>query len=214
MYLFCFDVEEGGVKSMLRDYPKEVILKSGEKVILRPMVKEDEQRLLDFFLRLPEKDRLFLKNDVTDPDVIKSWAQNINYEHVIPILAEIDGRIIGDATLHVRTTDQPLNIGEVRIVIDTDFRRRGLGTRLAKEVYYLALSKKMNRLVAEVVEDQYAVIKTFEVLGFRREKVLENQAKDLHGRKHNLVVMTENVDALWKAIEDLLRKDVADRSRG
>lgn len=214
MYLFCFDVEEGGVKSMLRDYPKEVILKSGEKVILRPMVKEDEQRLLDFFLRLPEKDRLFLKNDVTDPDVIKSWAQNINYEHVIPILAEIDGRIIGDATLHVRTTDQPLNIGEVRIVIDTDFRRRGLGTRLAKEVYYLALSRKMNRLVAEVVEDQYAVIKTFEVLGFRREKVLENQAKDLHGRKHNLVVMTENVDALWKAIEDLLRKDVADRSRG
>lgn len=213
MCLSCFDIEEGGVESMLRDYPKEVTLKSGEKVILRPMVKEDEQRLLDFFLRLPEKDRLFLKNDVTDPDVIKSWAQNINYEHVIPILAEIDDRIIGDATLHRRTTDQPINIGEVRIVIDKDFRRRGLGTRLAKEVYYLALSKKMNRLVAEVVEDQYAVIKTFEILGFRREKVLENQAKDLHGRTHNLVVMTENVDALWKAIEDLLRKDVADRSR-
>jgi RimJ/RimL family protein N-acetyltransferase len=213
MCLFCFDIEEGGVKSMLRDYPKEVTLKSGEKVILRPMVKEDEQRLLDFFLRLPEKDRLFLKNDVTDPDVIKSWAQNIHYEHVIPILAEIDDRIIGDATLHRRTTDQPLDIGEVRIVIDKDFRRRGLGTRLAKEVYYLALSMKMNRLVAEVVEDQYAVIKTFEILGFRQEKVLENQAKDLHGKKHNLVVMTEDVDALWKAIEDLLRKDMADRSR-
>jgi RimJ/RimL family protein N-acetyltransferase len=166
MCLFCFDVGEGGVKSMLRDYPKEVILKSGEKVILRPMVKEDEQRLLDFFLRLPEKDRLFLKNDVTDPDVIKAWAQNINYEHVIPILAEIDDRIIGDATLHRRTTDQPLNVGEVRIVIDKDFRRRGLGTRLAKEIYYLALSKKMDRLVAEVVEDQYAVIKTFEILVF------------------------------------------------
>ncbi len=133
---------------------------------------------------------------------------------MIPILAELDDRIIGDATLHVRTTDQPLNIGEVRIVIDKDFRRRGLGTRLAKEIYYLALSRKMNRLVAEVVEDQYAVIKTFEVLGFRKKKVLENQAKDLHGRKHNLVVMTENVDALRKAIEDLLRKDMADRSRG
>jgi RimJ/RimL family protein N-acetyltransferase len=214
MCLFCFDIEEGGAESMLRDYPKEVILKSGEKVILRPMVKEDEQRLLDFFLRLPEKDRLFLKNDVTDPDVIKSWAQNINYEHVIPILAEIDDRIIGDATLHRRTTDQPLDVGEVRIVIDKDFRRRGLGTRLAKEIYYLALSKKMNRLVAEVVEDQYAVIKTFEILGFRREKVLENQAKDLHGKTHNLVVMTVDVDALRKAIEDLLRKDMADRSRG
>ena len=198
---------------MLRDYPKEVTLRTGEKVILRPMVKEDEQRLLDFFLRLPEADRLFLKNDVTDPNVIKSWAQNIDYEHVIPILAEIDDRIIGDATLHRRTTDQPHDIGEVRIVIDKDFRRRGLGKRLAREIYYLALSKKMNRLVAEVVEDQHAVIKTFEILGFRREKVLENQARDLHGKKHNLVVMTEDVDALWNAIEDLLRKDMADRSR-
>lgn len=198
---------------MLRDYPKEVTLRTGEKVILRPMVKEDEQRLLDFFLRLPEEDRLFLKNDVTDPNVIKSWAQNIDYEHVIPILAEIDDRIIGDATLHRRTTEQPTDIGEVRIVIDRDFRRRGLGKRLAREIYYLALSKKMNRLVAEVVEDQHAVIKTFEILGFRRERVLENQAKDLHGKKHNLVVMTEDVDALWNAIEDLLRKDMADRSR-
>ena len=30
---------------MLKDYPKEISLKSGEKVILRPMVKEDEKKL-------------------------------------------------------------------------------------------------------------------------------------------------------------------------
>ena len=98
-------------------------------------------------------------------------------------------------------------------MIDKDFRRLGLGARLAKEIYYLALSMKMNKLVAEVVEDQHAVIKTCESLGFRHEKILENQATDLHGKKHNLVVMTEDVDALWKTIEDLLKKDTADRSR-
>ena len=199
---------------MLRDYPKEVTLRSGEKVILRPMVKEDEKKLLDFFKRLPEEDRLFLRDDVTDPTVIASWAENLNYEHVIPILAELNDRIIGDATLHKRTTEQPPDIGEIRIVIDKDFRRRGLGIRLAREIYYLALSMKMNRLVAEVVEDQHAVIKTCEILGFRREKVLENKARDLHGKKHNLVIMTADVDALWDVIEDVLRKDMADRSRG
>jgi hypothetical protein len=52
------------MKPMLRDYPKEVTIKSGEKVILRPMVKEDEQKLLKFFLGFPEEDRLFLKNDM------------------------------------------------------------------------------------------------------------------------------------------------------
>lgn len=198
---------------MLRDYPKEITLKSGEKVILRPMVREDEKKLLEFFSNLPEKDRLFLKDDVTEPKVIASWARNLNYEHVIPIIAEIGDRIIGDATLHRRTTDQPPDIGEIRIVTDRDFRRRGLGTMLAKEIYYLALSLKLNRLVAEIVEDQHTVIKTFESLGFHHKTTLENQATDLHGRKHNLVVMTEDVDALWKAIEDVIEKDTAHYSR-
>lgn len=198
---------------MLRDYPKEVTLKSGEKVILRPMVREDEQKLLEFFSNLPEKERLFLKHDVTDPKVVASWARNLNYEHVIPIVAEIGDRIIGDATLHRRTTEQPPNIGEIRIVTDRDFRRRGLGTLLAKEIYYLALSLKLSRLVAEIVEDQHTVIKTFKALGFRQKTTLKNRAIDLHGMKHNLVVMTEDVDALWKAIEDAIEKDTAHYGR-
>lgn len=198
---------------MLKDYPKEISLKSGEKVILRPMVKDDEKKLHAFFVRLPEKDRLFLKDDVTDPKIIKSWAVKLNYEHVIPILAEIDERIIGDATLHRLTTEEPPDIGEIRIVIDKDYRRRGLGTRLAKEIYYLALSMKMNKLIAEVVEDQDHIIKTCESLGFRRDKVLKDKAVDLHGEKHNLVIMTEDVDALWKTIEDLIARDTASHSR-
>jgi len=198
---------------MLRDYPKEVVLKSGEKVILRPMVKEDEKKLLAFFSGLPEKDRLFLKDDVTDPKVIESWARNIDYEHVMPILAEIDNRIIGDATLHRKTTDQPQKTGEIRIVTDKDFRRRGLGKLLAKEIYYLALSMKMNNLVAEIVEDQHTVVQTFKKLGFRHETTLKDRAVDLRGKKHNLVVMTEDVDALWKTIEDQIAKDTAHYSR-
>ena len=198
---------------MLRDYPKAVILESGEKVILRPMVKEDQKKLLEFFSSLPEKDRLFLKDDVTDPKVIETWARNLDYDHVIPILAEIGDRIIGDATLHKRTTEQPPKIGEIRIVTDKDFRRRGLGTMLAKEIYYLALHLKMNRLVAEIVEDQHTVIKTFKSLGFRHNTILKNRAIDLHGKKHNLVIMTEDVDALWKTIEDLTRDDTAFYSR-
>lgn len=198
---------------MLKSYPKEIILRTGEKVTLRPMVKDDERKLLKFFSRLSEKDRLFLKDDVTDPKVIESWARNLNYAHVIPIIAQIDDRIIGDATLHIRETDQPPSLGEIRIVTDRDFRRRGLGSMLAKEIYFLALSMNLDRLVAEVVEDQHAVIKTFESLGFRRETVLKARAIDLHGEKHNLVIMTEDVRALWEKIEDLIERDIAHYSR-
>jgi L-amino acid N-acyltransferase YncA len=199
---------------MLKDYPKEVTLKSGEKVILRPMVKEDEKMLLEFFSRLPEEDRVLLRDDVSDPKVIKSWAENVNYEHVLPILAEMDGKIIGDATLHRRTTEEQQKIGDLRIVIDKDFRRRGLGALLAREIYYLALSLKYGKLVVEVFEEQQGVLKMCESLGFRHEKIMISRAVDLQGKKRNLVVMIEDVDALWKAIDDLIKKDVAHYSRG
>lgn len=199
---------------MLKDYPKEVTMKSGEKLILRPMVKEDEKNLLEFFRRLPEEDRVFLRDDVSDAKVIKAWAENVDYEHVIPILAEFEGRIVGDATLHRKTTEEPQKIGEIRIVIDKDFRRRGLGAVLAKELYYLALNLKFGKLVAEVFEEQKGVLKMCEVLGFRHERILITRAVDLEGRKRNLVVMIEDVDVLWDAIDDLIRKDVAHYSRG
>lgn len=198
---------------MLEDYPKEITLKNGEKVVLRPMVKEDEQKLLEFFRRLPEEDRLYLKDDVTDARIIKSWVERLNYDHIIPIIAEKEGRIVADATLHRRTTEQPTNIGEIRIVTDKDFRRVGLGTMLAKELYYLALRKKMNKLVAEVVEDRTAVMKTFEYLGFQKEMTLKDKAVDLRDKKHNLVVMIQDVDALWITIQELIDKDVAHHSR-
>ena len=199
---------------MLENYPKEIKLRTGERVTLRPMVKEDEQRLLEFFSRLPEDDRLFLKDDVTDPKVIGSWARNLNYKHVIPILAEMDGKIIGDATLHFRTTEQKPTVGEIRVVTDSDFRRRGLGRMMAKEIYFLALRLQLDSLVAEVVEDQPTVIKTFESLGFHREEVLRDKATDLHGKRHNVVILIEDVRALWKKMEDLIERDIAHYSRG
>lgn len=198
---------------MLKDFPKEVTLNTGDSVTLRPMVREDEQKLLAFFTRLPEKDRLYLKHDVTDPALIKSWAENINYEHVTPIIAEKGDQIIGDATLHRRTTAAPHSIGEIRIVTDKDFRRIGLGTRLAREIYFLALSRKMNRLVAEVVKDQEHVIEACKRLGFQREIVLKNEAVDLRGEKHDIVVMTADVDDLWNTIEEQLKGDMGRGSR-
>ena len=198
---------------MLKDFPKEVTLKTGDVVTLRPMVMADEKKLLAFFTRLPEKDRLYLKHDVTDPTLIRSWAENINYDHVIPIIAEKGDQIIGDATLHRRTTDKPHAIGEIRIVTDKDFRRIGLGTRLAREIYFLALSRKMNQLVAEIVKDQEHVIETFQRLGFQHDTVIKNEAVDLHGKTHDIVVMIADVDALWNTIEEQLKRDVGRGSR-
>ena len=83
----------------LREFPKRIRLRDGSAVTLRPMVESDEAELLAFFCRLSPEDRQFLRDDVTRPELIRAWCRNIDYNRVLPILAECEGRIIGDAAL-------------------------------------------------------------------------------------------------------------------
>ena len=71
---------------ILDEYPKSITLKDGSSVTLRPMVKQDEKALLDFFGSLSKADMLYLRDDVANANVIKNWANNIDYDRVLPIL--------------------------------------------------------------------------------------------------------------------------------
>jgi hypothetical protein len=63
---------------MMAGFVKESILKDGTSVTLRPMVKEDREKLIDFFSRVAEPDRQFLRNDVRSPEVIDNWVNKID----------------------------------------------------------------------------------------------------------------------------------------
>lgn len=82
-------------------YPKNVQLRDGREVVLRPLAQDDFERFYSFFGTLPEEDRLFLAHDVSDPDFIRSWTDDLNFERVIPLVALDGDRIVGDGTLHI-----------------------------------------------------------------------------------------------------------------
>jgi len=197
---------------ILNDYPKRAQLQDGQEVTLRPMVREDEQKLLEFFRRLPPEDRLFLKDDVTRPDVICAWAETLDYNRVIPILAECEGRIIGDATLHRARYGWSTHVGEIRLVTDPEFRRQRLGRLLAREIFFLALVLKLDKVVAEMMEDQQGALRVFSALGFQQEATLKNHVRDLEGKYHNLIIMSQDVIGFWRRIEDHIADAMADRS--
>jgi len=83
-------------------YPTVHLTEDGAQMTIRPMVASDEAALLDFFCRVPEADRFFLKEDVTDSRVIRRWSENLDYSRALPLLAFLDGKIVGDGTLHDR----------------------------------------------------------------------------------------------------------------
>ncbi len=182
---------------ILDEYPKTVILKNGSSIILRPMVKKDEKALLDFFASLSKADRLYLRDDVTNPDVIKGWANAIDYNRVLPILAFSGDRIVGDATLHQNPFSWMRHVGQIRMVIASDHRERGLARTMAAEVFQNALSAKLEKLVAEMLTDQDGARKVFSRLGFREEAILKDHVLDAQNVKHDLLIMTNDVNVLW-----------------
>ena len=178
---------------MLTVYPKKVRLQSETSVTIRPMVKEDADKLYAFFSRVPREDRLFLRDDVSIRDVIDSWTQELDYRKVLPLVAEVGGNIVGDATLHRRTFGWTSHVGKVRLVIDKDYRGKGLGTVLIEELIDIAKKAGLEQLVAELISDQTGALSAFKRLGFEKEAVFFNYVKDQVGEERNLVVMIKNL---------------------
>jgi L-amino acid N-acyltransferase YncA len=172
-------------------YPKLLPLRDGEEVTVRPMTPRDEGTLLDFFLRLPEEDRFYLKDDVTAPGVIAGWVRDLDYERVLPLLALQNDRIVGDATLHRRRGGARRHMGEVRVTVDPALRWRGLGTALLHELIDDACQAELETLVFELIEQaQDGAIDAARRAGFVIAARLVNHVKDMQGKPHDLLIMS------------------------
>lgn len=182
-------------------FHKEGKLKDGTIVTLRPMVATDRDKLIDFFSRVAEKDRQFLRNDVRNPQVIDTWVHNIDYHKVFPLLAEVADRIVGDATLHMRRSGWKRHLGNVRVVVAQEYQRRGLGTLLINEIAELAIEFGLEKLVSEIYFHAPGALAAFKRAGFGVKAVFEDLVKDLYGNNADMIVMVCDVEArrdrLW-----------------
>ena len=174
---------------MLKEYPKEVLLKDGLSCTLRPMVSDDLEDLYRFFTSLPEQDLRYLRDDPTDRRLIEKWCRELNYDKILPILAEQEGRILGNATLHRQTFGWGKHVGEIRATIATEVRHHGLGSRLVEEFSSLAPALGLDKLCARVIAAQTDAIKVFERNGFSQVATLKNFVKDVHEDEYQDIVI-------------------------
>ena len=147
-------------------YRNLITLKDGARVLLRPLTPDDRSRLIDMFAPIPAEDARYLRDPVTNAETVGRWVDEVDYTRVLPLVAVVQERLVGDATLHFRAGPQR-HIGEVRIFLTKDFRRRGLGTHMLRALIDLARKAGLHLLVAEVVADQTKVIKAFQSVGFQ-----------------------------------------------
>ena len=142
-----------------------VTLKDGVNVLLRPMTADDEEALWNLFAPASEEDVRYLRDNVKDQALIQEWCRHLDYARVLPLVAQIKDRIVGQASLHLHPGPNR-HVGEVRIFLAKDLRRRGLGTKMLNTLIELARKQNLYTLKAEIVADQSKVIKAFQNLGF------------------------------------------------
>ena len=176
-------------------FPKPEKLEDGTRAILRPLIPQDEQALIDFFKSMPEDDMIYLRDEVKDPRVVKHWCENLDYEIILPLIADLEGKIIGDATLHQEKRGWKSHIGSVRVVIHPQFRGRGIGRALVGELIQIALDIGLVKLDAEFMAEQTRQIAIFEKLGFVQMATLPQHVQDLKGESHDLIIMVYDLRA-------------------
>lgn len=154
--------------------------------------------LLTFFESLPEGDLTFIKEEVTDPDTVRSWATDTS---PAGRWIAVDG---DEVTGYVAVRPLPGwsdHVGEVRLVVSPSRRGSGLGRELARQALIGAVSAGLGKLVVEVVAEQGAALALFTDLGFSGEALLRDHIRDRTGELRDLMVLAHHVSDTWSGMD-------------
>ncbi len=157
----------------IRTFRKLVTLKDGARVLFRVLEPADKDALVAFFKGVTPADRRYIRSNIHDEKVVASWASHPDYQRVLPVVALVQERIVGEATLHFMSGPHS-HVAELRIFLANDFRRRGLGVQMLETMFELARWRDIHFLEAQIVADQTKVIKAFKRLGFEQQGLLED----------------------------------------
>ena len=173
----------------LEKYPISTECRDGTECVIRPLVRRDEAKLQKFFLSVPEPERLFIKDRVTDRSLLHEWCRGIDYEANLPLLMLRGRSIIGEATLHQRLGGWKRHIGLVTVLTHPDFRGRDVAKILVQELLGVARHLGLKKLEAELNGERETAITALQQLGFQELFRLKDYVLDMECRTHEYVML-------------------------
>ncbi len=183
---------------------KKAKLKDGSEVLIRELKKNDLDKSLAFFRALPKEDRAYLRVDVTKRDVVERRINAMESEEVSRLVAIVDGEIVADGSLEREHQEWKKHIAELRLIVAHPYQRKGLGLLMARELFALGASKKVEEILVRIMAPQVGALSIFKRLGFHQDAVLHDYVKDIDGEKHDLILMRCDLESLWRKLGDFI----------
>jgi L-amino acid N-acyltransferase YncA len=191
--------------AMTQSYPRTIDLPDGHKVQMRLMTAADRESLLVFARSLPQEDLLFLRVDITDPDVVDEWIHNVTAGLSTTLLASDEQGLVGYATVHRTRAPWTRGVGELRVNVARAYRARGLGRTLTAQIFDLARGLGLRKLMANMTTDQHGAQAAFRRLGFVPEALIADYVEDRNGMPRDLVMMSYDIGGHSDTVAEPLR---------
>jgi RimJ/RimL family protein N-acetyltransferase len=163
-------------------------LEDGREVTIRPLEEQDREALIKFGKALPEDDWLYLELDFHNPNTITRLTNASSAENWRQMVATADGEIVGYSNVRM-LPGWKSHVADIHVVVGEGWRRSGLGSALARAIIDAAPEIGVNKVIAEMLEEQTAGRTIFEHLGFQVEGQLREHARDHHGQRHTMLVL-------------------------
>jgi acyl-CoA hydrolase len=171
LYAAARDLDLIGPRQMLRRraaYPvaeeRDVRLRDGREVLIRPTRTRDFRGLQQLFYRMPREDvqkRFFrVLTELSDDDAQKLCS--VDYERDMAFAAVVGPpeheRIVATSCYFAGAG----GLAEVAYIVDPDWQRAGLGTRLHERMVEYARERNVRGFAAEVLMDNRAMIRVLQ----------------------------------------------------
>ena len=153
-------LREGQTLKSKTAYPeneeREIELKNGHKVIIRPSKASDAGGLQDIFYNMEPNDiyTRFFTHLASLTDKMAQHLCNVDYEHEMAFMAVVGERenekVIGSSCYFVDSTD---NLAEVAYMIRPEWQKCGLGTALQQRMTEYAKSKGLRGFKASILAE-------------------------------------------------------------
>jgi GNAT superfamily N-acetyltransferase len=172
--------------------------------VFRPDADKDLDKLVAFLSGLPESERRNMRYNVTDK---KFGAQRLKVVDGVDhwrLLAELDGAVVADATMDRSLYPWTRHVADLRCAVDPKLEALGLRAALLKALIEMSADAGIERLCYELLDSQPELLTSLEGLGFTREVIRSRYAKDQSGAYHDVIIMSNDREPVWRRLSEKL----------
>jgi ribosomal protein S18 acetylase RimI-like enzyme len=161
-------------------------------VRIEPVTARHREALAAFAAGISDRDRRFADRSLLSQVAVASWTQAVPERRLVAV--EDDGKVSGLATVS-RGHGWSEHTAELRVIVATGQRGRGVGRALADAAVGLARDLGISKVTVETMATNEGGQAMFRALGFDAEAVLRGHVIDADGERQDVVILSRWLDA-------------------